>query len=113
MVETGKDRPDSSLFGESFGRSLQIGGEAGQLALPTGAVSTHGAVVTAVTGLADGNESAESVLNRSDYELSNSGGLGAQLGRRKFAELSMPESESGAEDAQSCSISGDGRPVWW
>ncbi|HIL73966.1 MAG TPA: hypothetical protein EYG44_07035, partial [Verrucomicrobia bacterium] len=47
--------------------------------------------------MADGDESAESVLTRSDYELSNSGGRGAQLGRRKFAELSMPESEERAE----------------
>ena len=97
MVETGKNRPDSTLLGESFGRSLRIGGEAGQLALPTGAVSTHGAVVTAIPGLANGEATAESVLNRSDYELSNSGGRGAQLGRRKFAELSMPESEDRAE----------------
>ena len=97
MVETGKNRPDSTLLGESFGRSLQIGGEAGQLALPTGAVSTHGAVVTAIPGLANGEATAESVLNRSDYELSNSGGRGAQLDRRKFVELSMPESEDRAE----------------
>ena len=38
MVETGKKRPDSTLSVESFGRSLPIGGEAGQLALPTVAV---------------------------------------------------------------------------
>lgn len=97
MVETGEDRPDSTLLGEPFGRSLQIGGEAGQLALPTGTVSTHGAVVTAIPGFANGEATAESLLNRSDYELSNSGGPGAQLGRRKFAELPMPESEDRAE----------------
>ncbi|MDE2641534.1 MAG: von Willebrand factor type A domain-containing protein [Verrucomicrobiota bacterium] len=97
MVETGKDRPDSTLLGESLGRPLKIGGEGGQLALPTGAVSTHGAVVTAIPGLANGEATAGSVLNRSDYELSNSGERVAQLDRRKFAELSMPESEDRAE----------------
>ena len=97
MVEAGKNRPDSTLLAESFADSIQVGGEADLLVDADGVVSTRGIVVTAATGLADGDESAESVLNRSDYELSNSGGRGAQLGRRKFAELSMPESEDRAE----------------
>ena len=78
MVETGKKRPDSTLSVESFGRSLPIGGEAGQLALPTVAVVPIPLV---------GSLFGESAV----------GGLGAQLGRRKFAKLSMPEPEDRAE----------------
>ena len=97
MVETGENRPDSTLLGESFGRSLRIDGEAGQLALPTGAVSTHGAVVTAIPGLANGEATAESALNRNAYELSYRGRGVNQRDHRKFADLSMPESEYLAE----------------
>ena len=96
-AEAGRSRPGSTLLAESFADSIQVGGEADLLVDADGVVSTRGIVVTAGTGLADGDESAESVLNRSDYELSNSGGRGTQIGRRKFAELSMPESEDRAE----------------
>ena len=97
MVETGENRPDSTLLGESFGRFLGIGEEAGQLALPTGAVSTHGAVVTAIPGLANGEATAESALNRNAYELSYRGRGVDQRDHRKFADLSMPEPEYLAE----------------
>jgi Mg-chelatase subunit ChlD len=93
-AEEGSSKPDSTLLAESFGDSIELQGETMQLVDSAGVVSLRGIAVRAVDGLADGDES---VLNLSDYESSNSGGRGGQLGRRKFAELSMPESEDWAE----------------
>ncbi|MFQ3169023.1 MAG: hypothetical protein ACI8QI_001582, partial [Limisphaerales bacterium] len=93
-VETGLSKPHSTLLVESFGASIQVRGEADQSAVVAAAVSTRGFAMTATSVLKDGDKF---VFNRSDRESSNSGGRNDQLGRRKFAELSMPESDDMAE----------------